>query len=150
MYVIRVWDEEEVLGVSMSGHVGLEEALRAVSQSFALAEAGGLDRCVCDLRELTPGVGTLVILGTGLSAHLGSRQRVALVCNTKQISACRRLARVGGFDDRLGIFSREADAIAWLELERQYRLGETALRHFQTRAPQALVDRNTERATATG
>lgn len=150
MYVIRVRDEDGLLGVSFSGHVAPEEALRAVNQAFALAEAGGIDRCICDLRELKYGPGSLVVLGAALAAHIGPEHRIALVCDRRQLSLSRRLARAGGFDERLGTFSREADATDWLQTAFQHRLGSTALRHFQQQSPVAVEAQASYRSVATG
>ncbi len=131
MYVIRVRAEDGLLGVSFSGRVSPEEALRAVSQAFALAEAGGIARCICDLRDAEHQPGILAVLGAMLAARILPGQRVAVICAPDQLSYCRRLARLGGFDERLGTFTRDEDATEWLQCASQWRLAGPALRHFQ-------------------
>lgn len=132
MYVIRVQAEDGILGVAFSGSVAPDEGLRAVSHAFALAEASEIRRCLCDIRDLHHGTGSLVVLGAALGAHSRPGQRVGLVCANNQISYCRRLARLAGFDQRLGTFTREEDAIEWLSSVSSNRINATAIRHLQT------------------
>lgn len=114
MYAIRVRAEEAVVEVVVSGRPGPEEAMRAVSQAFALAEAGSISRALCDLIAVGRDAPGIAVLGATLVARIGPDQRVAVVCAKTQLAFCRRLARRTGFGDNLGIFTREADARAWL------------------------------------
>lgn len=133
MYAIRVQVEEGRLDVRASGLVAPEEALRAVSQAFVLAEAGGITRATCDLTAVEGGGSSIVVLGAAFASRVQPSQRVAVLCTKRQIAFCRRLARLSGFGDNLGLFTREQDAVAWLgSVRRPQGISGTARRHFST------------------
>ena len=129
MYAIRARAVDGVLEARFSGNVAPEEALRAISQAFALADAGAIRRGICDLREMRPGAGDVVFLGAAFAARSTAGQRIAVICSPRQLSLCSRLARLAGYGEQLGIFTREADAEAWLHTAQHERLAQTALRH---------------------
>lgn len=142
MYAIRVWADEAVVEVVVSGLVDPEEGLRAVSQAFALAEAGRISRALCDLTGAGRDASSITILGAGLAARLTPPQRVAVVCTEAQLAFCRRLVHRSGFGENLGIFTREGDARAWLTSPVSHgRLAGPARRHLL--APEAATERVT-------
>ena len=144
MYAIRVHVEEGWLEVTASGLVGPEEALRAVSQAFALAEAGRITRAACDLTAVEGGASAIVVLGAAFASRFQPSQQVAIVCVQRQLALCRRLARLSGFGDNVGLFTREQDATSWLDTSRRPRgLSSTARRHFS--AGKAAGREQTER-----
>ena len=82
MYAIRVQVEEGRLAVRASGQVGPEEALRAVSQAFALAEAGSITRATCDLSAVEGGSSGIVVLGAAFASRVQPSQQVAIVISS--------------------------------------------------------------------
>lgn len=131
MYAIRVRAEQAVIEVVVSGRVDPEEGLRAASQAFALAQAGHITRAFCDLSAVGRDAASITVLGAGLAARLQPQQRVAVLCTGAQLAFCRRLAHRSGFAGNLGIFTREADARAWLTAPAgRGRLAGPARRHF--------------------
>lgn len=133
MYAIRVQVEEGRLAVRASGQVGPEEALRAVSQAFALAQAGSITRATCDLSAVEGGSSGIVVLGAAFASRVQPSQQVAIVCAQRQVALCRRLARLSGFGDNVGLFTREQDAVTWLgNTRRPQELSGAARRHFAT------------------
>ncbi|MEO8539152.1 MAG: hypothetical protein ABI577_05380 [bacterium] len=134
MYGIRARAVDDVLEVRFVGQVAPEEALRAVSQAFALADAGNLTRAVCDFREMSRSSGNVIVIGAAFASNFESRHRVAILCDRRQLSLCRRLSRLAGFDERLGVFTREADAEDWLMASPRTQLSRTTLRHFEADA----------------
>lgn len=136
MYAIRVLVDEGLLEVTASGYVGPEEALRAVAQGFALAEAGGISRAVCDMTALTHDASSIVVLGAAFASRFQPGQRMAVVCNPRQLSLCRKLATLSRFGENFGLFTREADARAWLTAaSRATHVSPTALRHLTSSEP---------------
>lgn len=131
MYAIRARADERLIEVVANGQMAPEEALRAVSQAFALAEAGGISRGLCDLSALDRGSRGIVVLGAAFASRFQPAQRVAVVCAPRQRSFCRRLARLSHFEDNFGLFTRADDARAWLAgAQRRSQLPETSRRHL--------------------
>ncbi|MGE3073577.1 MAG: hypothetical protein AB7N24_05745 [Dehalococcoidia bacterium] len=148
MYSIRVQADVEVLEAVFTGSVSTEEALRAVSQAFVLAEAGNLSRAICDLREVEDGLphGSLSVIAASFTARLNSGQRIAMLCTSEQLPVARRFARFARIGEELGVFTRAADAEAWIESERSARLSETMLRHMRA----IMEDHDADRAEQSG
>jgi hypothetical protein len=136
MYAIRTGADDGVLGAEFSGRVSTAEALRAVSQAFALAEAGHLTRAVCDIRgiEAGPDPSSLEVIATSVSSHLAGGRRIALLCTIRQLRLARKFARLTGAREEIGLFTRPVDAEAWLSGRPVRRLSRTALRHMEAPA----------------
>lgn len=138
MYVIRVRPGGEMLEAVFEGPMPIEEALRAVSQGFALAEAGKIGRALVELSGPDGGPESVLPLAAAFRMRLGPDQRVALLCAAEQLPGARRFARLTGVRDGLGIFTRAEDAEEWLAGRTEQRLSHTALRHlgaFEHEAP---------------
>ena len=129
MYSIQVKASVGIVHACFTGHVAPDEALRAVAQGAALADAGAISRGLCDLSEMDAGLGSLVVLGTALKARFGPDQQLAIVCKSHQLPGLRRLVRLASFEGQLGLFTRERDAVDWLAAE-PAGLSITAARHF--------------------
>lgn len=136
MYAIRVRVEEALVEVRASRQVAPEEALRAVSQAFALAEAGSISRGICDVTEVGRHASSLIVLGAAFAARFTSQHRVAVVCGPGQLTFCRRLARLSGFGDNFGLFTRESDAREWISARAASSCPQTTLRHLAGQAPE--------------
>ena len=133
MYAIRVGAGGEVLEAVFSADVPAAEALRALSQASVLAEAGGIAHAFCDVREVDGGLthGSLQVIAASFHGRSAPDQRVAVVCNQRQLPLARHFARLAHAGEEFGVFTREADARAWLESVRATSLAETALRHMK-------------------
>lgn len=133
MYAIRVRTGEPWVDVVVSEQVAPEEALRAISHAYALAEASQLTRALCDFTALTrPVAPSMVVLGAAFAARFAAEQRVAVLCAPAHLSFCRRLARLSGFGENFGLFTREADARNWLEANATAAyVPETTRRHLE-------------------
>ena len=140
MYTIRVRPDGSTLDVTFSGEVPTSEALRAVSQGFALAEAGNIQRAMCDLSEVAagPDLDTFSIIAASFVTRLLPGQRIAVLCSPAQLPMARRFSRFAEVGEELGVFTRLADADDWLRGVPEQRLSETALRHLG--APTATRD----------
>lgn len=114
MYGIRDDQTTKLLYLQLSGRVHTAEAARAVSQAFALAEAGQRTRLLCDLREVSLGPDEPGVVASLISARSGTVMRFAFVGNADQLRQAAKLARVAGIAGQAGVFSRVADAEAWL------------------------------------
>ncbi|MGB4862342.1 MAG: hypothetical protein WBO97_07780 [Tepidiformaceae bacterium] len=133
MYAIRVRVDGNVLEAAFSGLVTTEEALRAVSQAFVLAEAANISRAVCDLRGVDEGLspGSISIIAASFSARFHPGQRIAILCTPAQLPVARRFARFAQIGEGFGVFTREADAETWLQRAPSHRISETMLRHMR-------------------
>lgn len=109
MYQVRVAPDGSALEAVFSGQLPVNEVLRAISQSFALAAAGGITRALCDLRDVAsgPAIEALAPIAASLRGRLFGDQRVALVCEAQQVALTRRFARSAGLGTELGVSSRE-------------------------------------------
>lgn len=114
MYAIRVDDERKLLRVELSGRVTTDEALRAVSQAYTLAEAGGIRAMLCDLGALRRGPGSLLVVAAALAGGYSDGLRVALVGARDRSRMLERLVRFSGIGAGIGAFSTIEDAGAWL------------------------------------
>ncbi|MGE0599198.1 MAG: hypothetical protein AB7J35_07865 [Dehalococcoidia bacterium] len=144
MYSIRVRADVEVLEAVFTASVTTEEALRAVSQAFVLAEAGNISRAICDLREVEDGLphGSLSVIAASFTSRLSAGQRIAMLCTPEQLPVARRFARFARIGEELGVFTRAADADAWIESAPSTRLSETMLRHMRAILEDADADRD--------
>ncbi len=131
MYIIRVVDGARI-EAEFSGHVRAEEALRAASQAFALAEAANLDRAICNLRGVERGPEGLAEVGAAIAWRMGPTARVALVIAPGQHRLAQWFARRAGGPGAISAFHSITEAAAWLGMERpQPRLSSTELRHLR-------------------
>lgn len=131
MYGIRVVDGVRV-EVVFWGWLSTEEALRAVSQAFALAEAGSLDHAICDLRGVDRGPESLPVVRAAVAWRMAPRARVALVVAPRQRRLARWFARQAAERGAIGDFLSMADAGAWLAPNHpKRRLSSTELRHLR-------------------
>lgn len=128
MYVIRATAGQ--VEVVFSSRVPLSEALRAVSQASAMAEAGDAQRVLCDLRAIELGPTGTDVLAAALASHDLAGWRLALVCSERQRGPAVRFARRTGVREELGVFTREDDARAWLDAAVRTSVSTTMRRHF--------------------
>lgn len=112
MYAIR--DTGKTLQVTFSGPVSTEEALRAVSQAFALADAGSLSAATCDLREITRGPGSAILVAAALGSRFRSGMRVGFIISSGQLPLVRRIARFSRIPEGLGVFESFERAESWV------------------------------------
>jgi len=133
MYAIRAGADRGVLEAVFSAHVPTEEALRAISQAFVLAEAGGISRALCDVRGVDAGLthGSLSVIAASFVARFFAGQRIAMLCTPEQLPLARHFARFARIGEELGVFTREPDARAWLESVPARTVSATALRHMK-------------------
>ena len=114
MYGIRDDKNAGLLLLELSGRVPTAEAARAVSQAFALAEAGQRTRLLCDLREVSLGPDEPGVVAALIAARSSANLRIAFVGNAEQLRQAGKLAQISGIAGQAGVFSRVADAEAWL------------------------------------
>lgn len=133
MYQIRVRPGSDALEATFSEELTARESLRAISQAFALANAGAVARALCDIRGVSSGppVEALAPIAASLRARLGTGQRVALLCWPAQLALVRRFARAASGGCEVGVFTRDEDARQWLESAAGQRLSTTAMRHLR-------------------
>ena len=148
MYVIRVRPGGEVLEAAFEGRMLTGEALRAVSQGFALAEAGNIARALADVTALEGGPESLMLLAAALGIRISPGQRIAIHCRAEQLPEARRFARFAGANAPLGVFTRADDAEEWLAGRSQQRLSHTALRHLGAFETDALPVETKHRGVA--
>jgi hypothetical protein len=142
MYSIRVDSPHERLAIEFSDSLNTSEALRSVSQGFALAEAGHLTDIVCDLTRVRRGPSNLFVVAASLASHHGDGMRIALVVTEEQVRWVQRLVRFSGIRQGIHAFLETAQAEAWLSMpaRRQHAvLSTTGERHLRemTRTPAA-------------
>lgn len=134
MYVIRVRPGGTVLEATLSDGVDSAEALRAVSQALALAEAGGITRILADVTGMTDGPDP-VVLAAALGKRLDAPMRLAVTCTAGQLAHARRVANLAGAGSNLGVFTRGEDAEAWLASNPGKRVPQTNALHFEAAEP---------------
>ena len=115
MYVIRVDHNRTLLKVECSGHITTAEAVRAISQAFALAEAGNIWAMAVDVTAVTIGPDEIDVVGAALAASHRLGTRIAFVTGTGTRTIVDRLRRLSGVPDAAGAFESDAGARAWLE-----------------------------------
>lgn len=147
MYSIRVDPQHERLVLVFSDGLNTNEALRAVSQGFALAEAGGLTDILCDLRDVVRGPSNLLVVAASLASHFSEGTRIALVVGEEQVRLVQRFVRFSGVARGINAFLEPAQAEAWLSMptrRHQAVLSTTGQRHLRD-----LVRAQAETETAT-
>lgn len=112
MYTIRVTPEGR-LAAEVSGHLTTAEALRLISQGFALAEAGALTDLVVDVRGVERGPGQWLMLAAVVASRLEGPMRLAVVAGTRQEPVVRRILRYSGVRGRAAVFLSEDAALRW-------------------------------------
>lgn len=112
MYAIRA--SGNTLQVSFSDVVPTEEALRAISQAFALADAGSIAAAICDLRDITRGPANSLVVAAALASRYRMGMRVAFIASPGQVPFIRRVARASGIREGLGVFDSIPRAESWL------------------------------------
>ncbi len=135
MYIMRVDPARRLLSVEMRGRLTTEEALRAVSQGFTLAEASRIRGIYCDVERLNRGPGGMLVVSAALASRFVSGMRMAFVGTSPQMDVARRLIRFSGVRGGLATFDTEAEAEEWLApalAQPGRRLTGTALRHAET------------------
>lgn len=136
MYTIRA-QHGEMLDTELCGRLTTAEALRAVSQSFELAEAGGITRAVCDVRGVERGPGNLLLVAAAFASRYQRGMRVALVSRPEQFGLVQRFARYAGGRAGVGAFVTREAAADWLDSEDVApRLSSTELRDLADLARQ--------------
>jgi hypothetical protein len=131
MYVIRV--SGDALSVTFSEHVHTDEALRAISQSFALADAGAIRHATVDLTGIEKGPANSLVIAVALASRMQPGLKVAFVCGALQRPYIRRIARFSGIREGLGLFESQANAQHWFagNPPAERRLSSTERRHLQ-------------------
>ena len=132
MYAIRVDATRHVLSIEVSGRLATAEALRAVSQAFALAEASGIRAAICDARGLGRGPGGMLMVAATIAICYQAGMRIALVGAPEQQRVGERLISFSGIGDGFRFCESMGEAEAWVEPTAQ-RVGpmatSTELRH---------------------
>ncbi len=100
--------------MTFSDRVTSAEGLRAISQAFALADAGAVTAALCDLSDVRRGPGNYLELGVALATRIRSGMRIAFVAGRAQRPFVRRLARFSGIREGLGLFETRQEAERWL------------------------------------
>lgn len=133
MYSIRVRPGNQVVEASLSDAVPTSEALRAVSQTLALAEAGQIHRILADISEMQD-TADWPVVAAALRERLTPPLRLAIVCTATQLLTVRRFATRTSARSNLGVFTRATDAEAWLASNAGQRLPQTTALHLQAPA----------------
>lgn len=112
MYTIQVTPEGR-LRATVSGRVTTSEALRLVSQGFALAEAGAITDLLVDVRGVERGPGQWLMLAAVVSSRLEEPMRLAVVTGPRQEPVVRRILRYSGARRRAALFMDDGAALRW-------------------------------------
>ena len=136
MYTIRTDAETQVLRVDLASRLTTGEALRALSQAMALAEASRITAVRVDLSEVERGPGGLLMLAAVFSSRWQEPMRVAFVGNPRQARFVGRFVNFTGRSHALGFFVASEQPDEWLTsgaaacpADRSPRLSPTAERH---------------------
>src|SRR6185295_10850251 len=108
----RADSHHDRLVLAFSDGLNTNEALRAVSQGFALAEAGGVTDIFCDLREVVRGPSNLLVVAAALASHFSDGTRIALVVGEEQVRWVQRFVRFSGVARGINAFLDPAQAEA--------------------------------------
>ncbi len=142
MYTARVTAEGRLL-IEASERLSTAEALRMISQGFALAEAGALTDLVVDVRQVRRGPGQWLVLGALIASRMEPMMRLAVIAGPQQAGVARRILRYAGLRDRARLVADEREAVRWFaERFRQRREvspepGDVALREAEEIRPTA-------------
>ena len=134
MYAIRVDASRHILNIELSGRLTTAEALRAVSQAFALAEASSLRGAICDTRELRRGPGGLLLVAAAIAFGTQPGMRIAFLSRAPQEALLERLIRYSGSPTGLQVVETLAEADAYVEpvfRRNGPHFGSTELRHAE-------------------
>lgn len=115
MYAIRVDATRHLLQIELSGRLTTDEALRAVSQAAALAEAGGLRAIACDMRMLHRGPARSLGVAAMVALRFQAGMRIAFIGTLQQVRAADRFVAFSGVGPGAQFFESTADGDAWLE-----------------------------------
>jgi hypothetical protein len=133
MYTIRVDSAQHLLRIEMSGRVTTGEALRALSQAVALADASRISAVSCDISEVERGPGGMLMLAAVFSSRYHHPMRVAFIGEPGQARTAQRFINFTGHSYSMGFFTPSENAGEWLSETPQQagngRLSETAERH---------------------
>jgi hypothetical protein len=119
MYVIRVDESRTLLRVECSGDLATTECVRAVSQAFALAEAGNIWALQVELDAVEHCPSGSDIVGTALAAGHREGTRVAIIASGESRPFARRVARQSGLRDAVRVVDDEDEARRWLSIARE-------------------------------
>ncbi len=101
--------------MEVSGRLATTEALRAVSQAFALAEASGIRAAICDARELLRGPGGLLVVAAAVAVRYQRGMRLALVGSEYHQRIGERLINFSGIGIGFRFCESMEEADAWVE-----------------------------------
>jgi hypothetical protein len=135
MYTIREDSANKLLVVQIWGRVTTDEALRAISQAFTLAEASHIQAISCDISGLTKGPARLLVLAASVTLRYQPGMRIALTGTTRQLGIATRLAKFSGLREGMQAFDLRLDADNWLRpalVQAGTKLSSTARRHAET------------------
>jgi hypothetical protein len=134
MYLIRVDESRTLLRVECSGRMRTVEALRAVSQVAALAEAGEIWALLVTVDDAARGPAARDLLAAALAANRRDGLRVAFVVAAPAQRYISRLVR--GFEaaGNIRLFATEDEARRWLTTA-QLRSTATVLKDTEEPAP---------------
>jgi hypothetical protein len=135
MYTIRVDSAQQMLRIEMSGRVTTGEALRALSQAMALADASRISAASCDISEVERGPGGMLMLAAVFSSRYRSPMRVAFIGEPGQARTAQRFINFTGHSYSMGFFTPSENAGEWLSETPQQAgnvlFSETAERHVR-------------------
>ncbi|MCE7927793.1 MAG: hypothetical protein HUU14_07155 [Dehalococcoidia bacterium] len=114
MYTIRVDTAHGLLEIELSGRLVTSEALRAMSQAFAIAEAGTLTTTLCDVRELDRGPASSMVVAAALAVRFQPGSRLAFVARQPQLRFLQRVIRFSGIREGVLAFPAREEAETWL------------------------------------
>lgn len=114
MYTIRADQHQHMVTIDLADRITTREALRALTQAFALLEAGELKAARVDVRRVVRGPGGILLLATALATRRAPGQRIALVTGPFQARLAMRFARFSGLGPAISVFESTLEADAWL------------------------------------
>ena len=136
MFTIRADASQRMLRLDFAGRIVTGEALRALSQAFAMSEASRITAVQCDISEIERGPAGLLKLAAVFSTRWHEPMRVAFVGRPVQAPFVRRFINVSGRSHAMGFFVASELPQDWLlgdlpapVASRPPRLSATARRH---------------------
>ena len=114
MYMMRIDPSRSVLLIVCSGRLSTDEALRAVSHAYALAEAGGIDAVSCDLTAVRRGPASAFRVAAAITSLHHGRVRAAMVIGNRGTAKLQRLIDLTGLKVAVRVFEDQEAAGAWL------------------------------------